>query len=121
MSPNRRDAFDVLMVVYAAALVAPVVGEYAGILAYLGAFVGVALVVHAGASKEDKLPEKVARRPASTALVAMPLVYGVVYIAGEAVAETPVRSPYVYLGLWNVLVGLAVVAVAREAATPSVS
>ncbi|MFP4189119.1 MAG: hypothetical protein ACLFR5_06915 [Halobacteriales archaeon] len=114
MSPNRRDAFDSLFAVYAAALVALVVGEYAGFVAYLGVFVGVALVVRAGASEADALPQKVARRPYGTFVVAAPLVYGFVYIAGEAVAETPVRSPYVYLGLWNVLVGVAVVAVARR-------
>jgi hypothetical protein len=116
VSPNRRDAFDFLVAVYAAALVAPVLGEYAGILAYLGGFVGVALVVYAGASDAVTLPERVARRPFSTVVVATPLVYGVVYIVGEVLAETPVRSPYVYLGLWNVLVGLAVVAVARRTA-----
>ena len=95
MSPNRRDAFDALVAVYVAALVAPAPGEYAGFLAYLGAFVGVAFVMYAGASKADPLPGRVARRPVSTAVVAIPLTYGVVYIVGEWVAETPVRSPYV--------------------------
>ena len=98
MSPDRRDAFDVLVGVYAAALIAPVVGEYTDFLVYLGVFVGVFLVVYSGSSEAESLPARV------------------VYIFGEAVAETPVRSPYVYLGLWNVLVGLAVVAVARRTA-----
>ena len=116
MSPDRRDAFDVLVGVYAAALIAPVVGEYTDVLVYLGVFVGVFLVVYSGSSEAESLPARVARRPVSTVIVAAPLVYGVVYIVGESVAETPVRSPYVYLGLWNVLVGLAVVAVARRTA-----
>ncbi|MCX2819321.1 MAG: hypothetical protein ACI9QA_000086 [Methanobacteriota archaeon] len=116
MSPNRRDGFDVLFAVYVAGVVAPAVGGYAGILAYLGGFVGVTLIAYTGASEAERLPQRVAQRPFSTGIVAVPLVYGVVYIVGEAVASTPIRSPYVYLGLWNVLVGIAVVAVARRTA-----
>jgi len=113
---DRRDAVDALFAVYFAALVAPPAGELAGFAAYLGVLVGVFLVVYAGASEVDTLPERVARRPVSTALVAAPLVHGAVYVVGAAVAEPPIRSPYVYLGLWDVVVGVAVVAVARRTA-----
>lgn len=113
---NRHDVFDALFSLYAAALVAPAVGEYAGFRAYLGVLVGVWLVVYAGASDAGELAERVGRRPYSTAVFVAPLVYGVAYVVGAAVAEPPVRSPYVYLGLWNVVVGVAVVAVARRTA-----
>jgi uncharacterized membrane protein YjfL (UPF0719 family) len=116
VSPNRRDAFDLLIAVYAAELVAPAVGEFAGFLAYIGTLVGVALVVYSGASKSERLPERIARRPYSTAVFVVPLLYGVVYVVGSFASEPPVRSPYVYLGLWNVIVGVAVVAVARRTA-----
>lgn len=114
MSPNRRDAFDVLTTIYVAALVAPAVGEFAGFLAYLGTFLGLAAVAYSVASKSERLPERLARRPYSTMVFILPLLYGAVYIAGSVVSEPPVRSPYVYLGLWNVIVGVAVVAVARR-------
>jgi hypothetical protein len=114
MSPDRRDSFDVLFAVYVAALVAPPAGKYAGFVGYLGVFVGVLFVVYAGTSEARSLHERVARRPASTAVVVAPLLHGAVYVSGAVIAEPPVRSPYVYLGLWNVLVGVAVVAVARK-------
>jgi len=111
---NRRDAFDGLFALYLAALGAPAVGEAAGPVAYVVVFAGVWTLVYAGVSKIEDAPEHLARRPAATVVVTAPLVYGFAYVFGAEIGEPPVRSPYVYLGLWNVVVGVAVVAVARR-------
>lgn len=115
-----RTVFDSVLALYVAALFAPLLGELAGLLAYAG-FLAVAwFVIYAGVrASEPKLrglPERVGSRPTATALILLPFIYGVAYIVGSFVAEPPVRSPYVYLGLWNFVVGILTVAVARETA-----
>lgn len=117
---KKRTAFDGLLAVYVAALFAPVVGEIAGLMVYAGTFVCAWIVVYAGVRLGKKrlrrLPGRLARRPTATVVIVFPLVYGVAYIVGAFLAEPPVRSPYVYLGLWSVIVGFVTVAVARETA-----
>ncbi|MDZ7689137.1 MAG: hypothetical protein U5J64_10585 [Halobacteriales archaeon] len=118
---NYRTVFDAVLAVYIASLLAPVVGEFAGAEAYVGTLAGFWFVVYtamrAGKSRLHRLPERVGRRPTATAVIVFPLVYGVAYVVGALVAEPPVRSPYVYLGLLCVGVGVVTVAVARETAT----
>lgn len=117
---RKRTVFDGVFAAYVAALVAPMFGEFVGAGAYVGTFAAFWFVVYtgmrAGEGKLRGLPERVGRRPTATVLIVFPLVYGVVYIIGAVVAEPPVRSPYVYLGLWSVGVGIVTVAVARETA-----
>jgi len=117
---NYRTVFDALFAFYAAALFAPVVGEIAGLELYVGSLAAVWVFVYLGARVGAEtlagLPERVDRRPTATAVILLPFVYGVAYIVGSFVAEPPVRSPYVYLGLWDFVVGILTVAVAREAA-----
>jgi peptidoglycan/LPS O-acetylase OafA/YrhL len=117
---RKRTVFDGVFAAYVAALVAPMFGEFVGPGAYVGTFAGFWFVVYTGMrASETKLrglPERVGRRPTATFLIVFPLVYGIVYIIGALVAEPPVRSPYVYLGLWSVGVGIVTVAVARETA-----
>lgn len=72
--------------------------------------------LRAGEPKLRGLPENIGRRPTATAVILLPFVYGVAYIVGSFIAEPPVRSPYVYLGLWNFVVGILTVAIARETA-----
>jgi hypothetical protein len=117
---SYRTAFDAVFAAYVAALFAPAVGEFAGLVAYAAALAGFWVVVYSGmlAGRHEirGLPERVGHRPGATAVVLLPLVYGAVYVVGALVAEPPVRSPYVYLGLWNFVVGVLAVALAREAA-----
>ena len=117
---RKRTVFDGVFAAYVAALVAPLFGEFVGAGAYVGTLAGFWFVVYTGMrTSEDRLlglPERLGRRPTATFLIVFPLVYGVAYIVGAVVAEPPVRSPYVYLGLWSVGVGIVTVAVAREMA-----
>jgi len=120
---RKRTVFDGAFAAYVAALVAPLFGEFVGAGAYVGTLAGFWFVVYtgmrAGEHKIRGLPKRVGRRPTATLLIVFPLVYGVAYIIGALVAEPPVRSPYVYLGLWSVGVGILLVAVAREVGGPS--
>ena len=117
---NYRTVFDACFALYVAALFAPIVGEFAGIKAYAVTLAGAWVVVYAGirisGAKNAGLPGLVGRRPTATVVIVLPFVYGVAYIIGSFVAEPPVRSPYVYLGLWDFVVGILTVAVARETA-----
>ena len=118
---KQRTVFDAVFAVYVASLLSPIVGEFAGAEAYFGTLAGFWFVVYtatqAGKSKLRGLPARVGRRPTATALIVFPLIYGVAYIVGSLVAESPIRSPYVYLGLMCVGVGVVTVAVARETVT----
>ena len=115
-----RTAFDATFALYIAALFAPLVGELAGMLAYTVFLAFLWLVVYGGlravGAKLRGLPENIGRRPTATAVILLPFVYGVAYIVGSFVAEPPVLSPYVYLGLWNFVLGILTVAIARETA-----
>lgn len=115
-----RTVFDATFALYVAVLFAPLAGELAGMVVYAG-FLAVAwLVVYGGVravgAKLRRLPERVGCRPTATAIILLPFVYGVAFVVGSFVSEPPVRSPYVYLGLWNFVVGILTVAVARETA-----
>lgn len=114
---RRRILFNALLAAYVAALVAPVVGEFAGAEAYVGFLAGAWFVVYtalsATGSRLDDLHERVGNRPWATVLIVVPLVYGVAYVVGVFVAEPLVEYPYVHLGIWGVAVGVATVAVAR--------
>lgn len=116
---KKRELFDAVFAVYVAVLLAPVVGELAGIEAYVGFVAGVWFMVYtvmrAKAESFGALPARVGRRPTATVLIILPLVYGVAYVVGALVAEPPVRSPYVYLGILNVVLAVFTVAVARDA------
>jgi hypothetical protein len=117
---NYRTVFDACFALYVAALFAPVVGEIAGIEAYAVTLAGAWVVVYAGiqisGAKTAELPVRLGRRPTATVVIVLPFVYGVAYIVGSFVAEPPVQSPYVYLGLWDFVIGILAVAVARETA-----
>jgi hypothetical protein len=117
---NYRTVFDACFALYVAALFAPVVGEFAGIEAYAVVLAGAWVIVYAGirvsGANTEGLPVRLGRRPTATVVIVLPFVYGVAYILGSFVAEPPVQSPYVYLGLWDFVVGILTVAVARETA-----
>lgn len=117
---NYRTVFDACFALYVAALFAPIVGELAGIEPYAVTLAGAWVVVYAGIRvsgvKTARIPVRVGRRPIATVIIVLPFVYGAAYIVGSFVAEPPVRSPYVYLGLWDFVVGILTVAVARETA-----